>query len=798
LPGCEQDRIIALVNRSRRVSTLPAKKGFPRFAARAPRSEPGRGEQARVRSLPRPSSFPKAFLICDPYHDYATRFIELVHSKFGYRAICLFTDRKRRTYEGRAYPIIHSDAVAGIYDVEPGDLGALARRMSAGYDVVGVIPYNEECVLSAAEIDAALGIGWNKPEVIRRFRDKFALKAHLRLRDPSLRINEAQLVRGVSDVLAHARRFERYVLKPNAGFGNRSIGFFDARSVRADVEAFIARAPATPLILEEYIGGREYFVNGQTDAGGEPELIAIFEYGRVVANGRENLDHRAELVRRDDPVFTLLADYAKRVIRASGLTRSPFHMEVKVDSAGPCLIEVGARLPGLGNAFVCNDVHGGAFDWFDVAAHYYLSASDYGPLPLRWDVYDSLDVRYVSGIAEGDARTGCAGSIAAVEAIGSFRSWAKKPVIGKRPSRTVDVLTIPWSAVLVAPAGADLDSDEARVRELLARPPRRLSLRVAAERAKRTGARLASALRWQVERLLPPLEAANPVEATAAGRIKAFLKDPRLVLTRRRVVRKLQEANIGRRYNGQLEAMTPAGVNAAAVLLAWAREYLGRPHPELGRKGPVCPFIAKTLASNGFLIAVHEEVTSSDAQLRDIVLSHAAEFQRRYPASLGEGATSLRIALPNVPEGSLEMLDLVHEETKTHLMKQKIMVAAIHTRSTRPAIWNPEFPVLRAPIPCFALRHMVVQDIAFLGHNRAAFLTYAEMFGPLFEAGKVSNEFGYVRLYEDARVRFGLASEGARTVSSPPPRESTVALRDDTLAPAAESEPVPETQRASR
>jgi hypothetical protein len=389
-------------------------------------------------------------------------------------------------------------------------------------------------------------------------------------------------------------------------------------------------------------------------------------------------------------------------------------------------------------------------------------------------------VRYVSGVAEGGARTGRAASIAAVEEVGSFRSWAKKPGIGKRAQRTVDCLTMPWSAVLVAPVGVDLDSDEARVRKLLALRSSRLSLRAAAAQAKRYRDHFSSAVRWQVERFLPPLAGESPKAARGVGRLGSFLRKRRLALTQRRLVRKLQEAKIGRKYSGRLELVTPSRSKVAADVHAWAREYLGRPHPELGRKGPVCPFIAKTLAANRFFVAVHEEVRRSDAQLRDIVLSHAAEFRKRYPVSLGDGATSLIIALPNVPADSLAMLDAVHEETKTYLMKRRIMVAAIHSRSTRPAIWNPAFPVLRAPIPCFALRHMVMQDIAFLGHNREAFLTYDRAFGSLFEQGKVSNEFGYVTLYLEARARFGHPDKAPQSPAedAPRPPESSVSLMD--------------------
>ncbi len=691
----------------------------------------------------------KVIIVQNPYHEYATRFIEHIYGQYGYRAVCYFTDRKRRAYEADNYPIFESNAVAARFDVEGIDLPTLGARIAAEYDAAAVIPYNEECVLAAAELGSILGIEWNDLAVMRRFRDKFALKEHLRQKEPTLRVNASFRVRSLKDVYAHGEPpFSRYVIKPNSGFGNRNIGIFDHASPRAEVGAFIARAAGAPLVLEEFVGGREYFVNGQTNAAGEPEVVAIFEYARVAANGRANLDYQTHLVRHDSSTFTLLADYAKRVVLAAGLLRSPFHLELKVDENGPCLIEVGARLAGHRNAFVCNAVHGGAIDVFDVAAHYYLSNRDYGPLPLDWKTYDAMHVRYVNGIATSTRKRLDARGIKRVERLASFQSWAKKPNFGARSALTVDCLTMPWSVVLAAPSSARLDEDEALVRSELARAAAPLSPEVAARRVGMFALRAKRALTWQVQRHTKP---ERPEPGPPGGkRMLLSLLEKRALFTRRKIIRKLQEAQVGRRFTAQVEVLSPERVKVATEMLDWARRYLGQPHPELGRKGPVCPFIAKTLAANRFFITVHDEVGRSTARIRDIVLSHADAFRVRYPVKK-EAAASLLLVMPKVAPG---VLDEIHDETKTHLMKRKLMMAAIHPESTRPAIWNPSFPVLRAPIPCFAIRHMVVQDIVFVGHNREAMLTYQRHFGDLFTKGKVSNEFGYVDMYHDARSRF--------------------------------------------
>jgi hypothetical protein len=63
----------------------------------------------------------------------------------------------------------------------------------------------------------------------------------------------------------------------------------------------------------------------------------------------------------------------------------------------------------------------------------------------------------------------------------------------------------------------------------------------------------------------------------------------------------------------------------------------------------VCPFIAKTMAANRLVVTVHEERNLTEDDLRDILLSYAHDFRRRYPAEENATKASLLIVFPNLP-----------------------------------------------------------------------------------------------------------------------------------------------------
>ncbi|HZR08110.1 MAG TPA: hypothetical protein VFA79_05975 [Myxococcales bacterium] len=207
------------------------------------------------------------------------------------------------------------------------------------------------------------------------------------------------------------------------------------------------------------------------------------------------------------------------------------------------------------------------------------------------------------------------------------------------------------------------------------------------------------------------------------------------------------------------EFLTLSRAGELDAVHAWIRDYLGRPHPDLGRKGPVCPFAAAALQDDALWVAFDEAVDgSSPWRLRRALLRHADAYATRARASRDPGLTALMVVLPKVRKEHYGTLDELHSEMKTMLITSDVMVSALHPESTRPAVWNARFHVLRAPFAAFAFRTMDVRDIVFVAQNRKAFAHYAARFGHLYAEGRISDEFGYATAFAEARERFG---EGA-------------------------------------
>jgi hypothetical protein len=140
------------------------------------------------------------------------------------------------------------------------------------------------------------------------------------------------------------------------------------------VVAVVPHCEPVPMLLEEYLEGEEFFVDGQVDALGRAVVVSVGTYRRECHNGRLNVETGARTVRTSEEHFDAVAAYARRVVEATGVRRTPFHLEAKVDQQGPCLIEVAARLVGGDGVVEDSWLH--RTDFVDEALRQYLDPGD--------------------------------------------------------------------------------------------------------------------------------------------------------------------------------------------------------------------------------------------------------------------------------------------------------------------------------------------------------------------------------------------------------------------------------------
>lgn len=199
-----------------------------------------------------------------------------------------------------------------------------------------------------------------------------------------------------------------------------------------------------------------------------------------------------------------------------------------------------------------------------------------------------------------------------------------------------------------------------------------------------------------------------------------------------------------------------ADVATLRVTLDWARQYLCRPHPELGRKGNVCPYVEASLAKRSFLLAVHRGRPDGPGQVADLLVRYRDWFAELEPRTGPEAQfKTVLVLFPDLPADRVhEVVDGAQQVLKALFVPAGLMVGEFHDGPPdKPGLWNPDFRPLHSPVPLLAIRHMVPTDFLFLQHTEAFVAVYLARFGsrvPGYLLGPV----------RAAAARFGLPLPG--------------------------------------
>lgn len=108
--------------------------------------------------------------------------------------------------------------------------------------------------------------------------------------------------------------------------------------------ADLDRSPQPFALIEEYIGGPEYSVEGYVSADG-PSIVSVTRKRLGAEPHFVETGHVVSAADTAEPGPGLV-EYVMESVRVLGLDKGVFHAEVRSGPNGPVLMEVGARLPG--------------------------------------------------------------------------------------------------------------------------------------------------------------------------------------------------------------------------------------------------------------------------------------------------------------------------------------------------------------------------------------------------------------------------------------------------------------------
>jgi hypothetical protein len=409
------------------------------------------------------------YIVLDPVDGYPGRMVEFL-GRAGYRAVVLLTSPMTAKMWEAAWQHRLGEFVDRAYIIEEGDdpraiAATIKRDFPGGFD--GIMPWDELTILQGATIGELLGIGWNSRAVIERCRDKYAMKRWLAAAG-KVRVNGFRTVNDAAGATAFAEQVGRWpiVVKPTGGAGSRNVFFAYNRDELLRGCQDVLESGDGEVLLEEYVGGQEYAVNGIVDRAGDLLVTDVWLYDKRDSHGFPNLYYQSIKIHTDNPAFRQLGSYVADVVESLGLRRAPVHAEVKLDDRGPCLIELGARFAGGNQPLLASQIHGRSL--FELAACHYLAELPVTVDEVDYRRYDQFESRIVSGIQSVEIpRIREVHGAEAVESLPSFHAFGALKRPGARAPVTRDLATRSWEVYLLHHDAAIIARDAELVRRLL-------------------------------------------------------------------------------------------------------------------------------------------------------------------------------------------------------------------------------------------------------------------------------------------------------------------------------------------
>ncbi|GMI43256.1 hypothetical protein TeGR_g3801 [Tetraparma gracilis] len=174
--------------------------------------------------------------------------------------------------------------------------------------------------------------------------------------------------------------------------------------------------------------------------------------------------------------------------------------------------------------------------------------------------------------------------------------------------------------------------------------------------------------------------------------------------------------------------------NEFQSILCYVREFLAKPHPGVGRGGPVCPFVPTSLKKNCIYMSVIRTSALVDGEnaaplmddkekeeavrkiLAKLLMDFIPIFETLEPAT-GKVRQFKAIILifPDIKNSQAHnIIDEVQVRVKEMFVEKGLMCGEFHATNNASGLRNKNFFPLRTPYPCLAIRHMVPGDIAFM------------------------------------------------------------------------------------
>lgn len=185
--------------------------------------------------------------------------------------------------------------------------------------------------------------------------------------------------------------------------------------------------------------------------------------------------------------------------------------------------------------------------------------------------------------------------------------------------------------------------------------------------------------------------------------------------------------------NGRGLGSLASGDREALLKVAnWIRTFVIQPNKQLGREGPVCPFVPVSIQHKALWLAAERSAGLNTPQLIQLIQSYQQRLLSAQPLD-GEGGAhrSTVVVFTDLPaanakaffEGALQQIGLPSYADHGFVM------GPFYEGNEGTAVYNANFRPFTSPVPMFLMRLAVISDWKFFLNNDDFFRVWKRRYG---------------------------------------------------------------------
>ncbi len=183
---------------------------------------------------------------------------------------------------------------------------------------------------------------------------------------------------------------------------------------------------------------------------------------------------------------------------------------------------------------------------------------------------------------------------------------------------------------------------------------------------------------------------------------------------------------------GRTSELAESDLDALHAVANWIRTYVIKPQQDLGRAGPVCPFVPEALERKTLWLAPEQIADRDVPDVVELINGYQRLFLDAQPAD-GDDA-NYKVIVVVFTDLSADRAQGVFDDVLQHLavpsyVEDGIVFGPFYEGHEGTAIYNSSFRPFRSPVPFLFVRHGVISDWKFFLDDEDWLKLWARRFG---------------------------------------------------------------------